>query len=167
MSNIYPLIGKTHPACKYTEELAEKILFHLENGWSLNKICKDFKEEGMPHPSTIRTWVRNIPEFAEKYHLARKNQLEYWADEMIDLSDDSSQDILPDGKPNSAKVNRDRLAVDTRKFLLVHLMPEKFGQKVTQEVVGPNGGPVQTTEVPKEELARWLAFKLSSDKETK
>ena len=163
MTNIYSLPAGLHPQSTYTKEIADRICLLLEEGKSLNAICK---EDGMPKTSTVRNWVRRIPEFAEQYTLARKNQLEYWADQMIDLSDDSSQDILPDGKANNAKVNRDRLAVDTRKFLLVHLMPEKYGQKVVQEITGPNGGPVQTADVPKEELARWLAFQLNSNKET-
>jgi len=155
------LSGKDHPRSGYTEEIAEKICGLLEAGWSLNRICK---EEGMPGAATVRNWVRKIPEFAEAYTLARKNQLEYWADEIVDLSDDDSQDIVG-GKPNSAAVNRHRLMVDTRKFILAHLMPEKYGQLVKQEISGPDGGPIQTEPVDKENLARWLAFQLSQKKD--
>ena len=168
MTNVVPLKGKDHHGSKYTEELANIVFLHLEMGWSLNRICKEFKDKGMPYPSTIRAWARNIPEFGEKYAIARDNQLEYWADEMIDMADDKSEDILPDGKPNNAKVNRDRLGLDTRKFLLSHLKPEKYGQKMVQEISGPNGGPLETTNVSKEDLARWLAFTLNDKtKETK
>lgn len=159
--NVVRLSGKDHPQSTYTDAIAEKICSLLESGWTLNRICKEV--EGMPNASTVRNWVRKIPEFAEQYALARKSQLEYIADEILDLSDDDSEDVLL-GKPNSAAVNRHRLMVDTRKFLLVHLMPEKYGQLVKNEISGPNGGPVPTEPIDKEKLARWLAFTLSQEK---
>lgn len=122
----------------------------------------------MPNSGTVRNWVRKIPEFAEAYAVARKSQLEYWADEIVDLSDDDTQDVI-DGKPNSAAVNRHRLMVDTRKFILVHLMPEKYGQLTKQEISGPNGSPIQTEEIngeTKENMARWLMFLANTKKES-
>lgn len=148
-----------HHASKYTPELADKICEKLEQGLSLKKICS---APDMPQTAAVIRWVRKIPEFAEEYAKARKTQLELIADECLDLSDDDSNDIGPDGRPNTSAVQRHRLMIDTRKFLLAHLMPEKYGtQNIKQEVSGPNGGPIAVTQVPKEELARWLAFQLS------
>lgn len=151
-----------HPLSTYTPEKAEKIFALLEAGWSLNKICKEKKPEGIPNPQTIRRWVRTIPEFAEGYSLARKNQLEYLADEILDISEDDSRDQTPEGKPNGAAVQRDRLRVDTIKFLLVHLMPEKYGTLVKSEVTGKDGTPlVTTTPEQMEQIARWITFETS------
>jgi hypothetical protein len=118
----------------------------------------------MPNPRTVRKWVRDIPEFAERYGLARKNQLEYLADEILDISEDASRDTTPEGKPNGAAVQRDRLRVDTIKFLLVHLMPEKYGNLIKQEVTGKDGAPLTTTPEQLEQMARWLAFETSKPK---
>lgn len=115
----------------------------------------------MPHSSTVIAWVRKNPEFADQYAKARRTQLELIADRIRDIAADDSGDMLPDGKVNNAAVQRHRLIIDTDKFLLAHLMPEKYGNTIKQEISGPNGGPVITTEVPKEDLARWLAFELS------
>lgn len=153
-----------HPLSTYTSETAEKIFNLLEAGWSLNKICKEerAKNPDFPIPATVRRWVRTIPEFAERYALARKNQLEYLADEVLDISSDDSRDTTPEGKPNGAAVQRDRLRVDTIKFLLVHLMPEKYGNLIKQEVTGKDGEPLQAIDL--ESLARRIAFETSKPK---
>lgn len=149
-----------HHNSTYDPAVAEKIFDLLEAGWSLNKICK---LEGMPVPKTVRSWVRNNPEFAQKYALARKNQLEFLADEILDISEDDSRDTTPDGKPNNTAVTRDRLRVDTIKFLLVHLMPEKYGNLIKQEVTGKDGEPL-TAPVDLEAVARRILFETSKPK---
>lgn len=149
----------------YTEEVGQLICDKLEEGMSLRAICREYKEQGVPNVKTILRWLRRFPEFKEQYDTARKSQLELIADEILEIADDDSLDIDPaTGKPNNAVVTRDRLRVDTRKFLLVSLMPDKFGQKTKQEISGPDGLPVMVASVPKEELARWVALQLSTKK---
>lgn len=150
----------------YTTEVGQLICDKLEEGMSLRAISRDYKEQGVPSLKTILHWLRRFPEFKEQYDIARKSQLELIADEILAIADDDSNDIDPlTGKPNNAVVTRDRLRVDTRKFLLVSLMPDKFGQKVKNEMTGPDGSPIMVASVPKEELARWVALKMSENKE--
>ena len=56
----------------------------------------------------------------------------------------------------------DRLRVDTRKWILSKLVPKKYGTKVTAEITGADGGPVQTEEMSSLEIARRVAFLLAS-----
>src|SRR5262249_27396307 len=42
-------------------------------------------------------------------------------------------------------VNRDRLYVDTMKWLLSKALPKIYGDRFVQEIVGPNGGPIART----------------------
>ena len=41
-------------------------------------------------------------------------------------------------------VDRSRLMVDAREWLASKLAPKKYGDKVSTEVSGPDGGPIQT-----------------------
>ena len=71
------------------------------------------------------------------------------ADELLDIAD-------ADGD-----THRDRLRVDTRKWILSKLVPKKYGTKVTAEITGADGGPVQTEEMSTMEIARRVAFLLA------
>jgi hypothetical protein len=50
-----------------------------------------------------------------------------------------------------------RLQVDTRKWLLSKALPKIYGDKLTAEVTGKDGGPIETDATPLE-IARRVAF---------
>jgi len=70
---------------------------------------------------TVFNWLANEEhaEFLHMYERAREQQQEYWADEIIEIADD---------KANKGDVNRSRLMVDTRKWLMSKLAPRKYGE---------------------------------------
>ena len=59
-------------------------------------------------------------------------------------------------------MQRSRLRVDTRKWLLSKALPKIYGDKVTAEISGPDGGPIKTEEQTPLELARGIAFILNT-----
>jgi hypothetical protein len=63
--------------------------------------------------------------------MARRDGYEHWADEILEISDH----VL--GSENPAEVQAARLAVDSRKWLLAKLHPEKYGDRV--ELTGKDG----------------------------
>lgn len=92
------------------------------------------------------------------YDLARKKLFDHWADEIIDESCDESRDyqkrkrtkISNDGKKTTKEIieetvsdntatGRDRLKVDSKKWILSRLLPKTYGDKITQEVTGAEG----------------------------
>lgn len=83
---------------------------------------------------------------------ARQIQFHRWADEILTIADDSSQDVvirqLPDGTTervvNHEHINRSKLRIDSRKWVLSKLLPSKFGDRVASELTGANGGPIKT-----------------------
>src|SRR5580658_1817622 len=115
---------------EYTPQIAEFICARIANGESLRKICSD---PDMPANSTVFKWLSEQKPFAEQYTRAREAQMEVMAQEIIDIADDSSEDALidEDGKTraNAEFVNRSRLRVDTRKWLMSKLNPKKYGDK--------------------------------------
>lgn len=77
---------------KYSPELArlicERISVSTEN---LRVICK--KYDDMPTSETIRVWRWDKPEFSALYAQAKMFQAEIMAEDILDISDDSSNDI--------------------------------------------------------------------------
>ena len=105
----------------YTPELAKTICDRMAEGESLRSICKD---EDMPNRSTIFLWQLAKPEFSDQYAEARQQCLEHWTHEIIDISDGVD---LTDGLDSNSQVMRDRLRVDSRKWIMSKLAPKKFG----------------------------------------
>jgi len=115
----------------YTEELADKICKRLAFGESLNQICKD---EGYPAESTVRLWALEDREgFSAKYVKARALQMEVYADEIIDIADESGFDAqVVDGRAvvNGEAINRARLRIDTRKWLMSKIAAKTYGERL-------------------------------------
>src|SRR5688572_9232829 len=59
-------------------------------------------------------------------------------------------------------VARSRLRVDARKWLAGKMAPKKYGDKLMAEHTGKDGGPIETKELSETELARRVAFLLTS-----
>lgn len=114
-------------------------------------------------------WAREIPEFTQQYAKAREALLEHWAEEIVEIADDGSNDWVqshdednPGYRVNGEHINRSRLRVDTRKWLLSKLAAKKYGDRVAAELSGPNGGPIETVDLTPAEAARRIAFVLQT-----
>jgi hypothetical protein len=121
----------------YSTETSALICERLGLGESLREICAD---ETMPDKSTVMRWLARHQEFRDQYARARETQADYYAEEIIEISDDGTNDWMerkrPDGSTeeveNKEVLNRSRLRVDTRKWLMARMAPKKYGDKVTQ-----------------------------------
>ncbi len=126
------------PPTKFSKELCDEICERMKHGESLNQICKS---EHMPSRSTVIYWADHNPDFAEQYTRARQDLVEYWADDIVDIADDGSRDWTTktgrDGEEydvvNHEVVNRSKLRVETRKWLMSQLAPKKYGPKQQNE----------------------------------
>jgi hypothetical protein len=105
----------------YTQPTRDLICALLASGKSLRSICT---HPDLPAASTVIGWLADSSkkEFLLQYEAARRIQLELKADELEDLA--AADVSAPD---NSVAIARDRLVVDTRKFVLAKLMPKKYG----------------------------------------
>jgi hypothetical protein len=106
---------------KYCEEIMDEVLRRISHGETLKRVCASNPD--FPSPATVIEWVhQNRCGLADRYARARDRQLEAWAEEVLDKADAASTD--------NGAVNRDRLAVDARKWLLSKLKPERYGDKL-------------------------------------
>lgn len=120
----------------FTKELGTTICARIAEGESLRNICKD---EGMPVISTVLLWVIDDvhKQFSEQYARARESQAEVWAEEIIEISDDGTNDYMTITKGDESYnvedrevTNRSKLRVDSRKWYLSKVLPKKFGEKL-------------------------------------
>ncbi len=146
----------------YSDEIAEKICSRLANGESLRSICRD---KDMPDAATVYRWILNDDAFCKQYERARELQADTLADETLEIADDGRNDWMErqgDGNAgwqlNGEHVQRSRLRIDQRKWMAGKLKPKKYGDKVTNEHTGPDGGPIKhEIENPIDVLASRLA----------
>lgn len=120
----------------YSPELAADICEKLASGSSLRAICAS---DTMPCMSSVFLWMTKNPDFSENYARAQKERSSAMFEEMLEIGDDVAAD--------AAEVSKAKLRVDTRKWALSRMDPKRFGDKVTNEHVGPDGGPVQVQKI--------------------
>lgn len=126
---------------EYSQELADAICELVASGKSIRTICS---ADDMPCMSTIFKWLRDHQEFSQQYARAKETVLENYADELVEISDDESKDKSGELEmPNSVAVQRAKLRVDTRKWLLSKLAAKKYGDKLDMNLAGKDGGPIQ------------------------
>jgi hypothetical protein len=128
---------ETRPAGRpslYTQELADKICAELALGKSMRTVCRP---DEMPDMSTVFRWLRTNNEFCKQYARAKEESTDAMAEEVLDIADDSSNDwmLVHKGKESfhmedKEAVNRSKLRVDTRKWLMSKMKPKKYGDKL-------------------------------------
>jgi hypothetical protein len=124
----------------YSAEIAESICHRLIEGETLRQICRD---EAMPDRATVHRWLASNEAFRDQYTRARELQADNWFEEIVEIADDSSQDMIftDEGEPriNSEFVQRSKLRVDARKWVAAKAVPKKYGDRITAEHVGKDG----------------------------
>lgn len=150
----------------FTQETADAICERIADGESLRAICS---EDGMPDKATVFRWLAAHEAFRDQYVRARETQADTIFDEILDIADDGHNDWMKrkfgdDERwvENGEALRRSALRIDARKWVAGKLRPKKYGDKVQQEISGPDGEPIKTQDVtdPKD-LARRTAFLLA------
>lgn len=136
----------------YDDALADAICERLIAGASMAAICEG---KDMPSETTVYRWLSSDahPGFREKYAGAREAQAHRMLDEIIEIADDASRDVVEvvtavtedeDGneKEHTRQVERftasarDKLRIDTRKWAMSKLAPKVYGTKQVDITTG-------------------------------
>lgn len=139
----------------------DSICAQIAEGVPLRVICR---QPGMPKWRTVYDWINTDPEFAESMERARLLGYDAIAEEALEIADTHQVgERIEKEKGKIVKVVQEdmlghrKLQIETRLKLLAKWHPKKYGEKLTQELTGPNGGPIQITDMTDEELARIAA----------
>jgi hypothetical protein len=104
-----------------------------ENGKSLYSALR-----GRMSSRTFYEYLDSNEDWLKKYARATELRAERMAEETLTICDATESDtiITEDGREivNHNVINRDRLRVDTRKWLLSKLHPKKYGEKLDMNV---------------------------------
>jgi hypothetical protein len=147
------------PLTVYTPELAEEICERIANGETLRQACR---LKGI-NESTVRKWVlSDINGFSAHYARARELCLECWADEIVEISDEATNDwMMREGKDgegtaysvNGEHVSRSKLRTENRKWLLSKLKPKVYGEGTQRVEVGKPGEFAELEDMSDADLA--------------
>ena len=116
-------------------KIANLVFAGMRSGMSAFKAC----QVAGVNQSTFSRWLDEDAKLAEEYARAREDLIERMANEVLELSD-VDVGLQPDGKRDWAAVQKHKLQVDTRKWLLSKLAPKKFGDKL--ELTGDPDRPL-------------------------
>jgi hypothetical protein len=130
----------------FTLELANEICVRIASGRSLRTICE---ADDMPTDRTIFRWLAADEKFRQQYALAREAQTEALAEDILEIADDGTNDWMERKHgdsvawvENGEAIQRSKLRVDSRKWLMSKMAPKKYGDKITQELQNPDGSPI-------------------------
>lgn len=116
------------------QDILQAILSQIADGSSMREACAT---HGINRRAFFQA-VNESEEVANHYARAMEMGCEALADGMRSLAAEAR------GKPNE-EVQAIRLQLDADKWLLSKRYPRRYGDKVTQELVGANGGPLSTS----------------------
>jgi hypothetical protein len=131
----------------FTQEIAEEICRRLSDGEPLEKICRD---DHMPASRTVSDWKRANEAFSADFACAREAGFDKIAAECLDIADETASDTIQGengDRANTEWISRSKLRIETRLKLLAKWDPKRYGDKVTNELTGAGGGPVQIAEI--------------------
>jgi hypothetical protein len=107
--------------------------------------------------------MSNDEELSRHIARAREAGFDQIALDALSIADNSERDTVLTDKggeiPNSEWISRSRLRVETRLKLLAKWDPKRYGERISQEISGPDGGAIQTESTRSEaEKAEFMAM---------
>jgi hypothetical protein len=132
-----------------TPDLMAEICARIADGETVRQIAAS---EHMVAASTIYSTLAADKDFADQYARAREAQLLRWEDELLEIADDATNDwMVREGKdgdevvvPNHDHIQRSKVRLDTRKWLMSKRAPKKYGERIETE----HSGAVSMTWLP-------------------
>ena len=112
------------------EEIFNEVIELVESGKPIRQVTKI---KGMPSNTTFYKWLEEDKKKAERYARACEVRADVIFEEILTIADKQGEDIIiVDGKEitNHNVINRNRLQVDARKWVLAKMQPTKYGDKI-------------------------------------
>lgn len=116
------------------ERIFEEVCSDIENGMALRGALK---KEGRPSSKTFYEWIESDENRIKRYARACERRADEIFEDIMDIADDKSGDILKgeDGQEylNQEFVQRARVKIDARKWMLGKMQPKKYGDRTVNE----------------------------------
>lgn len=132
------------------KETIELIFDRISNGESVRSILDEADRKVYPSWVTFNVWLSENEELSKQYARACEMRSDLIFDEMIEIADDGTNDftkkMIGDVEVeilNTEHLQRSRLRIDTRKWILSKMNPKKYGEKL--ELDNKHSGEIKTT----------------------
>lgn len=127
----------------FNQDKADEICILLEDGLSLRKAAESVGESAR----TVLNWTKSNPEFLTQYTRSREIGYLQLADSILNIADEAEVEAKYDGEDvkldlSPTAVARNRLRVDTRKWMLSKMLPKIYGDKIA--LSGDAENPIKT-----------------------
>lgn len=129
---------------RFSQELFDTICQRIADGESLRSISLD---HDMPTSGTVIRWLAEDSDgkLQTQYARAREAQADAIADETLHIADTEKDTQVA------------RVRIDTRKWYAGKVRPKKYGDRVVNQMVGADDGPIQYQNLTEEELQAQIA----------
>ena len=112
---------------RYSKKLTQEICRRIAGGEVWFRICNT---GNLPSYTTLYTWLRKYPDFAEDFAQAREMAADLHADRVLVVAEEST----------AATVQSDRLKVGALQWHAAKAAPKRYGSRAGEDVA-PEGEP--------------------------
>jgi len=145
------------------QDKADDIIEWISEGKTLRDWCRI---EGNVSFRAVYDWIEKDANFASRFARAREVGGHAIANECLAIIDEMPPPSATGGT-DAGHVQWQKARVETRLKLLAKWFPKQYGDRIQQEVSGPNGGPVESvlnvSGLPTEVLVAIVAAKDASN----
>jgi hypothetical protein len=135
---------------RYSSELARAICDAAATGESLTDICA---RPDRPDRDVVSRWLATNADFQAAYARSLEVLADRYAEEILALADGTGDGAGEPGKRDGADtVARLKLRIDTRKWLMAKLAPNKYGDRLATAAKTNAATPLNIHDLPKEQL---------------
>ena len=116
---------------KQKKGIVDFVCNEIAEGKSLRSVLAN--NDNMPARNTFLEWIDNDTKKANQYTRAMELRQDTIFEDILSIADNQEDDIIEvDGKelPNHNIIQRDRLRVDSRKWMLGKMNAKKYGDKL-------------------------------------
>lgn len=133
----------------YSEEektnLINDICQRVSNGEALRTVLQS---SDMPDSTTFYNWIDSDEEKSKQYARATSERADAIFEEILEIADENNADVYVDdageAKIDGNTVQRSKLKVDARKWMLSKMQPKKYGDKLD---LTSKGGKIQNQQI--------------------
>jgi len=124
---------------KYSEELIDEICSRITEAESLTSICQS---DHMPSIAVLFTWLKEKPEFQDKYARAKEIQADFLFERMRDVAETQELGIMTKISDRGTEtteadmIAHRKLKIETYKWQIGKMRPKKYGDKQQVEHTG-------------------------------
>lgn len=118
---------------KYSEEYKMELFNSIIDDIVENSVSIRSALKGRMSPSLFFDMLRDDESCAKRYARATEIRADMMAEEILDIADESGNDTIVTEKgeqENREYINRSKVRIDARKWLLAKMQPKKYGDRL-------------------------------------